>query len=305
MSAHHRDPRPPRTLRRSVLGLGLLVSSLAAPAAFAQDIQGSHRFGHIAQPAPHTGVQLLRSFWFRYHDGDHHVAAIGVTPDSPAPGQAGLIFQDKDPDEGWFGDGDDGKDEYQFHIQYQDVPAAGIFTGSFGREVCRKSCTYPIARPAGDNVFVVRGFYIYFQGTDHHLKRFGMWEENGNLTVVFHDQDTTGNDDNFIVEVQYAYVPRALFASMGQVAGVNARGGVTQAIPAGISVIRGFDFVFRSSDHHIEELGVFQPGNGRTDAYFNDHNDDDAFDWAVDWAVLRPPGRVVGWPLPPVGGVLR
>jgi hypothetical protein len=56
-------------------------------------------------------------------------------------------------------------------------------------------------------------------------------------------------------------------------------------IPSGIAWIRGFDFNFRSDDHHIQEVGVYQPGDGRLEVYYSDKNQDDEFDWRVRWAV--------------------
>jgi hypothetical protein len=272
----NKHPRSRGIVKAGAVALSALAWALPTSTAFAQDLEGFDDGGVAIRSAPHSGVQLLRSLYFRFQNGDHHFGAIGVTPDHPGFGQSELIFSDINSD-----------DDYYFHVQYQDVNPSGIFLGAFGREVCRRTCTFPIARPAGDYVFVLRGFYFYFQGSDHHLQHFGIYEQNGNLTAWLNDNHSTDNDDNFIYEVQYAYVPRSRFTSLGNVEGWGVRGADSKPIPGGISVIRGFDIAFTSSDHHIEEFGLFQWGGGSVDAYFNDNNDDDPFNWAVDWGIMN------------------
>ena len=257
---------------RTLASLILLVALASiTTGASAQNLEGFDDGGTVVRPSPHTGMQLLRSFYFRYRSDDHHLQAIGVTPDRPAFQQAQCIFQDHN-----------GDDDYYFHAVQQDVFPFGSAAYFYGRDICRGSCTRAIPRPSGDYVFVLRGFYMYFQGDDHHLDQIKLMENNGMLTVAFNDKN---DDDNFIWEVQYAYVPRSRFAALGERSGM-ARSAVGTAIPGGVGVIRGFDLNFRSDDHHIRELGVFMSGTGSLDVYFGDKNGDDLFDWRVRWGVL-------------------
>ncbi len=269
--------------RTGLAALGLIAGTAPA-SAFAQDLQGNYSSsnatipGWVVRQSPHTGVSLLRSFYFRFLNGDHHLGAITVGPERPDFGQTTLIFKD-----------DNGDDPYTYHTQHAPVNPSGMVIGNFGQEICRGICTFPINRPAGDYIFVLRGFAFSWIGNDHHLQHIGIYEQSGNLTVAFHDQSLTdSNSDNYLVSVQYAYVPRSRLASMGTVEGWEVPGGVQQQpIPPGTSVIRGFDVAFTSADHHIEELGFVQEGTGSVDAYFNDGNNDDSFNWAVDWGILN------------------
>jgi hypothetical protein len=272
--------RSGRIFLSSAIAMALLAGALPASSAFAQDIQDEvrPRGGVTTRFYPHVGVQLMRTFYFRFLNSDHHIAIMEVSTDTPSLNEATINFQD-----------DNANDPYAFRIQHQDVTnVSGIFTGNFGPEVCKGSCTLPIARPVGDFVFVLRGFYVQYIGPDHHIQRFGIFEDgNGNITAALRDNDL-GNNDNFIVEVQYAYVPRSRFAALGTHFGNNVAGGVDRRqIPAGLSLIRGFDFAYTSSDHHLEEIGVFQPGGGNLDIFFNDNDNNDRFNWAVDWGILN------------------
>ncbi len=109
-------------------------------------------------------------------------------------------------------------------------------------------------------------------------------ENKGKLTVAFKDDS---NDNTFICEVNYAYVPRSVFSDLGERSG-RAKGGqrVPQPITAGTAVVRGFHFKFRNGDHHIRDIGVWIPGDGRLEVYYEDYNGDDEFDYSVQWAVI-------------------
>jgi hypothetical protein len=242
--------------------------------------------GSTDVPYGHSGTQLLRQFYFRYSDTDHHLRAIGISPDHISPDQPrdqrlAIIYQDIN-----------GDDEYFYSINHDDFARSGISSFTTLRDVCRGSCTRTISRPAGDYVFVLRGFYIFFNGDDHHIDQISIMENSGNLTVAYNDKN---DDDTFIWEVHYSYVPRSLIRSVGERSG-HAHGGQRCAmstipeatcppIPSGIAWIRGFDFNFRSDDHHIQEVGVSQPGDGRLEVFYSDKNRDDEFDWRVRWAV--------------------
>lgn len=266
-----------RIVKASLLALGLLAASPAAT-AFAQDLEGTHpqNGGTLTiRSSPHGGVQLLRSFYYRFLNSDHHISNVDVRTDTPSPAQTEIVFMDEN-----------GDDPYAYHMQHADVFTGDIFTGSTGEEICRGGCSFPIARPSGDYVFVLRGFAFRFLGSgDHHMKQFEISENSGNILVRFQDENTGSIEDNIAFTVDYAYVPRIRFAALGTVSG-RASGAQGRPIPFGTSVIRGFNFRYVSGDHHIDEMGVFQWGAGSVDAYWNDDNNDDSFDWYVDWGIL-------------------
>jgi hypothetical protein len=166
----------------SAIALVLLAGALPASSAFAQDIQDEvrPRGGVTTRFYPHVGIQLMRTFYFRFLNSDHHISIMEVSTDTPSLNEATINFQD-----------DEVNDPYTFRIQHQDVTnVSGIFTGNFGPEVCKGSCTLPIARPVGDFVFVLRGFYVQYIGPDHHIQRFGIFEDgNGNITAALRDND--------------------------------------------------------------------------------------------------------------------
>jgi hypothetical protein len=258
-------------MKRTILVVLLLVVSLLAVPALAQDTQGEAR-GMVVRTHSHVGVQLLRSFYFRFSSSDRHIRDIRLSPDTPSVNRMTIQYQDNSQD-----------DVYNYRIVHHDTSYAGIRTYRYGREICKGSCIRSIPRPSGDYIFVLRGFYLYYHGTDHEIDQVGIRENNGNLTVAFNDKN---DDDTFIWEVDYAYVPRALVQSMGTRGG-TARGAQRQFIPTGIAVIRGFDFNFRSGDHHIKEVGALLWGDGRLDVFYSDRNGDDEFDWSVRWAVVN------------------
>jgi hypothetical protein len=254
----------------TLLLLATFFGLLCSPAsdALAQSTSGfANGFREVAYG--HVGTQLLRQFYFRYTDTDHHIRAIGISPDHPSTQRLGIIYQDIN-----------GDDRYFYNIAHDDLASSGIRSYYYGRDVCRDSCTRAISRPAGDYVFVLRGFYIYFHGDDHQIDQISIMENNGNLTVAYNDRN---NDDTFICEVRYSYVPRSLIRSMSESSG-RTRREQRVSIPTGTAWIRGFNFDFRSSDHEIQEIGVWQPGDGPLEVYYSDRNGDDEFDWRVRWA---------------------
>jgi hypothetical protein len=119
------------------------------------------------------------------------------------------------------------------------------------------------------------------------------------MTIHYTDQN---GDDPFLWHVQYSYVPAGLFTRVGESHGSRVRGGQRRTIGSGKSVIRGFHVNFHpyftgGSDHHIRELGVLTPDDGRVEVFYSDQNADDGFDWSVNWGILHEevvPGGNVG-----------
>lgn len=277
------------------LGLGLAVLCLYSPRAAAIEILGYADSGTF-QPYPINGAPLLEAFYIRYNSGDNHIESYAVEPASPAPnpspqssnvpaGQIFLTLQDKDRD-----------DKIFYKVEHADVPDALIRSKTF--DFCRGSCRLPLDRPSRDHVFVIIGFSFFFPGDDHHLRRIGLWEENGEVHAHYADEN---GDDLFKFELEYVYLPPAMVAKTGHESGNGVLGGERRPIdvcPApGPVVIRGFDFEFHSyscylvltcQDQHIREIGVLTPGHN-LEVYYSDRNPDssgDKFNWGVDWAAL-------------------
>lgn len=283
-----------------------IVFSLAAAcfpsSVLAVEVTGLAKGGGTFQPYEISGVPVLDSFYFRFTGGERHVQAVGIETASPIPnpnpqnsnvpaGQIFLTLQDKERD-----------DEYFYRVSHASVPEGVFRHRTF--DFCRATCRQWLNRPARDSVFVITAFQFSFPGTDHHLKRVGLWEENGELVVHFADQN---GDDTFRYDLEYVYLPPSMIPITGHVEGTDARGGVRTTIDlgpvmTGPTVLRGFDLVFLpeldiglEEDQEVREIGVRTPGNQIEVFYSN--NEDDHFDWGVDWGalsrlpVVAPPDR--------------
>jgi hypothetical protein len=252
-----------------------LALGMTSHAAMAENIQGNSK-GFTTRPLGLTqnGAPLLQSFYFRFNNDDHHFGAMEVVPNLPTANQVSLGYSDKNRD-----------DPYFFNMTF--APYFGeIFRRSDGREFCKGSCTYPLQAPANRSnyVFVLRGFYIYYYGEDHHIDQLKVQERDGLVTVALNDKN---DDDRFLVDLHYAYIPKSRFAEITSRSG-TAKGGARTQIRVGTPVIRGFNFDFKSEDHHIKDIGVVMDGAGRLETYYGDKNQDDSFDWVVEYAVLNP-----------------
>jgi hypothetical protein len=263
-------------LSQFVVPIALLVLACTGQHVCAENLQG-HAKGFTTRNISLTqnGAPLLQSFYFRFTNDDHHFAAIEVVPGIPAINQASIGYSDKNSD-----------DRYFYNITF--APYFGtIFRRSDGREHCIGSCTYPLQAPPdrANHVFVLRGFYIHYVGGDRHIDQIKIEENNGQVTVALNDKN---DDDRFRVDLHYAYIPRSQFLVPDGEAAGTSRGGHRMAIPGGSAVIRGFNFDFRSQDHHIKDIGVMLNGAGRMEVFYGDKNQDDSFDWKVQYAILRP-----------------
>ncbi len=247
------------------------AATIAAPAS-AQNLQGFAK-GPITPSIPLNGAPLLQSFYTRFTDTDHHFGALEAAPQTPAMNKATIFFADKDHD-----------DRYFYNVTFARYFGT-IYRRTAPRDFCRGSCTARLAAPAdrANHVFVLTGFYVYYRGGDHHIDRLSIVERNGSVTVDVNDKN---DDDPFVVEIRYAYIPRSMFRAVSSRRG-TAKGGQRVAIEAGTPVIRGFTFDFRSEDHHIQEVGVMLRANSTLEVYYSDKNKDDSFDWSVEYAVLR------------------
>src|SRR5688572_19159835 len=279
--------------RIGACGIVLSLAAACLPSTvLAVEVTGLARGGGTFQPYEISGVPVLDSFYFRYTGGKRHVQAVGVETASPIPnpnpqgsnvpaGQIFLTLQDKESD-----------DEYFYRVSHASVPEGVFRHRTF--DFCRKTCRQWLNRPARDSVFVITAFQFFFPGTDHHLKRVGLWEENGELVVHFADQH---GDDLFRYDLEYVYLPPSMIPIRGHASGVEARGAVSTEIDlgplaTGPTVLRGFDLVVRPElqigiveDQEIEEIGVRTPGN-RIEVYYSNSDADHRFDWGVDWGAL-------------------
>lgn len=236
----------------------------------------------VAKPsfalAPNT-IPLLGSFFLKFSDdsdgspNNHEINTIMVQPSSIEN-----IINIALREEG-------GDDEYFYNIFYHTV-GTGVLDGI--AEPCLAHCTRTVSPPSSNHVFVIAGFYFYYQGDEHHMDEVGILENNGEIDVYFNDKN---NDDLFLYEVDYAYIPADLVADVGNNSGKGAKGATSFLISgSGRSVITGFKFNFQDDDHQLRDVGVWIRDQGaarRIELYYEDKNADDAFDWEVRWATLK------------------
>lgn len=81
--------------------------------------------------------------------------------------------------------------------------------------------------------------------------------------------------------------PGSAGVTLGEASG-TAQEADRHNIVSGPSVIRGFDLRFTNGDHHLREIGIITPDDGRIEAFYSDKNGDAPFDWTVQWATLGP-----------------
>lgn len=261
---------------------------LDAPAPTVHHFSAIARKESVINYVP-SGVDLLSTFFFMFeHGNDNHLQMLGIKRDWPSQNKMTatlMAFADDDPTSS--------DDDFFYNVAFVDSSYADVYSGTTGADVFRGSGTHNLTPPAGDHVFVLRGFNISYHGQDHHLEEITILENNGQLSVTFNDE----NHETIICEVWYAWVPRGIFREVGETSG-RARGGHRDAIPAGTAVVRGFHYKFLNGDHHIRDIGVWMPGDGRLEQYYEDHNGDDEFEYTVRWAVLPQTLAVLAKPSP-------
>lgn len=232
---------------------------------------------------PYSGAPLLRSFYLRFTSSDRHIDGIVVEPGTPSPDKITIGYYDESRN-----------DEFFYKTFHHSLVGQGITTDSI-ESVANGRETVSLNKPAGDAVFVLTGFALYFRGNDHHVDEIGILEEDGKLTVSYNDKN---DDDTFLWRAHYAWIPRQMLTQIGSESRTRARGGERRAMPQGIPVIRGFRVDFQpyftsGNDHHLREVGVLTgyPIDGFMEVYYSDKNADDGFDWEVRWAILS---QVIG-----------
>jgi hypothetical protein len=280
------------------LGIFAIILTLTTASATAQEANGCVDIGKnngslFDAPFVPTGTPLLSRFGFALNNGDNHIKQILVWPGLP-PGMMRLDFSDENPF-GLFSN-----DDYCFNVTHFDIVDARIRQVTRGLDICDAGqCTVQLDKPNGDFVFVLIGFQLSFRATDHHIKQVAIHEDDGHLTVAYHDEHFDAPEDTFLWSVQYAYVPADRFSQVGQSSGTRARDRVISTIPVGRAVLRGFSFTYQpfftsGDDHHLQQIGVRPNTSGSAFITYRDENGDDGFDWEYRWAILRNLGVLPG-----------
>ena len=226
--------------------------------------------------AKFNGTALLQAFKLRYTRDDHHIRTLGVLP---GRNRVTALFADKN-----------GDDAFQWSARFVTLNHPGIVLGEVSGELELGSATRLLDKPAGDFLFVLRGFKfnygqnrVGYGGKDHHIDEIGITEFDGKLDVRFNDKN---DDDPFTYHVKYAYIPKHLMTGgIAVLSGSSIGEGAARGSSKGIPVLQGFRFNFDKSDHHLRQIGVDARGPNLAVSFF-DKNKDDRFRWNANLAYL-------------------
>ena len=268
---HRRRTRIAGATMKILIGGLSLAASLCLAAHAAAEATSGFADGYVSQPYNAPGVALLDSFYFRYSDGDHHVASLAAQPESN--GEILLALAD-----------DNNDDEYFYLVEHKRRSDAGIITGSFV-DFCNGSCLYPLPSPGAGYVFTLRGFRFYYRdGDDHHMDQIGIVHERDGVRTYFNDES---NSDPYVVYVDYAWLPVSMVEQTGQLTGTDEGGGGQRTLSnANRAIISGFKVDYLNGDHHVKEIGVLTRTSD-IQIYYGDENGDDDFAYFVDYTILR------------------
>jgi hypothetical protein len=266
----------------------IVLAALSFNATQAQQrFEGTGEGTVIETPGPFLGTPLLDSFFVRFgpplgqpSGTDHHLMTLEVRAQRPEADNIRVTYRDKNAD-----------DAYAYIASFHSRVATGLERGETGTRLGVLQSEVPVGRPSPDHVFVLRGFKLSARSGDEHVQRVAVFEADGILTVAFEygERLLVVVSQVFQFEVDYAYLPPDAVSSVGELWGSVLEGGVDRKnIPVGDSVLRGFDFRFTNGGHHVREIGVQTPDDGRVEVFFNDKNSDDPFVWSVRWAILAP-----------------
>ena len=275
------------------LRLGICaILLMSSPTAVGQTLL----IGHGAETVVRSGVNflgapLLDGFYLRFgprlglpSETDRHFGFLEAGGDRPFHNRVSAGFGDKHSG--------DFATPFAYALSFH--PRYGLTSlGSIGGQNLLGTVSFELDRPDSSSVFLLRGFRIGWMEKDHHIQRLAILENAGVLTVALEDARGATfplSTRLYEAQVDYAYIPRNQVVrrstSRGAVEG-NQGGAAEQAIWRGPSVLVGFDLRFTNGDHHIREIGVWTPDDGRVQVFFNDKNADDPFEWEVQWAVLH------------------
>ena len=128
------------------------------------------------------------------------------------------------------------------------------------------------------------GFNVKCLSGDRHIKQLKIHEDNGALTVAYRDQNID-DDDSFVLELLWTYIPRSHFSQIGESSGTAHRD-LSSPIPVGKAVLRGFSFTYASDDHHLAQIKLLPDLTGSVSIAFRDEDGHEDFDWVYEWGIL-------------------
>lgn len=280
VSAHAQIVLPPG-------GGGILRIMPTDGSAFAQTT-GARGSVITASDRPIAAVSAFSMFSLGFENGDHKFRRLQVFPEGVGARFALNDSADDDP----------------FSAQARWVNVVGgraaSISGNGGGRIITELTIPP--GPA-NHTFALRGFeFRRADRTDANIRTLAINlapsgnairiqlvdDERADLRLqTVRNPGRSGPDvgRRYNVTVHYAWIPNSAVLSQGSITGTE-RGREAASVPTtGLPVIRGFNFSFGNSDHHLLAVGINLASGGS--AQFQDNNLDDPMRWQVDYAVLR------------------
>ncbi len=193
-------------MRRVYLVQVVRVLLLMHTTAFAQTrFEGRGEHTLVESIGFFRGSPLMDAFYFRFgpplgqsSSEDHHIQIILVKPQDPSASQLTVSYSN------------DGQDEtYSYIVPFHQ--RRGGTRAQLADVGCAKTCVRELRRPRPDDIFVIVGFQVFFTGDDHHLERVAVLENDGTVTIAFHDDGRR----TFRYALDYVYLPRTLIRDLG------------------------------------------------------------------------------------------
>lgn len=251
-----------------------------------------------APDQPIAPVAALSHFHLGYNNGDHKFRRLQLLVEGSMARAALNDSNEDDP----------------FEVDARWVNLSGGSAGTVQGQGHGRAVTMLKLPPAPPrHVFALRGFEFRRQdGTDANIRHLAIRPVDGAIEVTLNDDEgmdlrgtggaavvfdpvhyviVTQSSRNmqrgraYDVTVQYVWIPDFLVASTGTITGGERSRRDAASVPAGRAVIRGFQFSFMNSDHHLLQVRASTMNGGM--GIFRDNNEDDPVRWRVDYALLR------------------
>lgn len=155
----------------------------------------------------------------------------------------------------------------------------------------------PVSPVDEDHIFVLRGFAIRtpIGDSNHNLRRLAIRHDRDLNTVTCIFRDDSPNDDDFSFILRYSIVlnrtrrpaeAEQYFTGPYEVSSDFVETTEVSKPVAGISVLSGFDFQFKDSDHHLRQICIDPVSKEKFKLTFTDDERDNPVSAWVEYAIL-------------------